>query len=116
MEVPLKAIVPEEALKLPVTVRLEEREKLLEVVTEPEMVRAFRVKVPAPEIVLEVPLKVVMHEEVVKELLTDKSPAMVVAEEVLTVPETVKLLKTISEPEMVFEVPPIVRVPLPPEI
>jgi len=110
-EAPVNVIVPAEAVKLPPTFSAELMERLTAVVIVPVIFREEKVFVPAPLMVLDVPLMMTAPAEVVKLPLTDRFPVTVIVFALLMVPETVRLSKVMSVPLMVLDVPERVVVP-----
>lgn len=109
--VPVNVAVPADAVKVPLTSREAPMEKAAAVVTVPVTDNALMEIVPAPEIVLEDPLRVIVPPVDVKLPLTDKLPVKVKLVAVLTVPEMVRLSKVKPVPVIVFVVPVMVTVP-----
>lgn len=75
-EFPLNVVVPAEAIKLPLTSRAEEIEKLEVVVILPGALSSLKLMLPSPLIVFEAPFIVTVPEVPVKLPLTDKLPVM----------------------------------------
>lgn len=109
--VPVKVAVPAEALKVPLTLRDEAIEKLAVVVVLPVSDSPLKLMVPAPEMVLDVPLIVTWPPLAVMLPLTDRLPVILKLVLLLMEPETVRLSNTIPEPVMVFVLPDKVVVP-----
>lgn len=111
VEVPVKVAAPADADKLPLTVRPDEMEKSALVVMEPVADSTAKPLVPAPDIVFEAPLMVMVPALAVKLPLTDKLPVRFKDVAVLTEPLTVRLSSDIPEPLMVLPEPVINNVP-----
>ena len=111
VEVPVKVAVPADADRVPPTVRPDAMEKLESVVMEPVRDSAAKFFVPAPEIVFEAPLIVMVPALALKLPLTDKLPERFKDVAVLTEPLTVRLSSEIPEPLMVLLEPVIDNVP-----
>jgi len=112
-EVPVKVVVPAEAVKLPLTLRAVPMERLTAVVIAPVIFKDEKVIVPAPLMVLLAPLMVMVPAVLLKVPVTDRLPVMVSELVLLSVPDTVRLSKVSPVPLMVLEVPE--RVVVPPE-
>ena len=111
VEVPVKVAVPADADRLPLTVRADATEKLASVVTEPVTDSIAKPLVPAPTMVLEAPLMVMVPALELRLPLTDKLPARLKDAAVLTEPVTVRLSNEIPDPLMVVPAPVIDDVP-----
>lgn len=110
-ETPVNVTVPADADKLPLTIKPDEIEKLTSVVTEPATDNTLKLLVPAPEMVFELPLIVILPALDVKLPLTERLPVRLKEVEELTDPLMVRLSNTIPEPLMVLLVPVINIVP-----
>ena len=111
--VPVKVTVPADAVKLPATVRLDDMEKSTAVLMDPVTDNIPKLLVPAPDMVLEAPLRTMVPAVEVKLPLTVKFPVIFTDAAVLTVPLAVKLSRAIPEPLMVVPVPiELVRFPI----
>lgn len=111
LEVPVKVTVPADAVKLPLTERLEAIVKLAVVVMMPETEREAKFIVPAPDMVFDVPIITIGPALAMKLPLTVKLPVSTIDDVVVTVPLIVKLFGTIETPLIVVPVPDIVKVP-----
>ena len=111
VEVPVKVAVPADADRLPLTVRADATEKLASVVTEPVTDSVAKPLVPAPTMVLETPLMVMVPALALRLPLTDKLLARLKDVAVLTEPVTIRLSNEIPEPLMVVPEPVINNVP-----
>lgn len=109
--VPVNVAVPAEAVKLPLTSKELFTEKEDEAVIVPDTFRANRVIPPAPVMVLEIPVKLIMPKVEVRLPVTDKLPARVRLLVVLMLPVQFRLSKIIPAPEIVLEAPLMVKVP-----
>ena len=113
---PVKVTVPADAVKLPETSNNTLTEKLAAVEMELP-VATFKVlneMVPPPVIVLLLPVNVTTPALVAKlPPVTARLPAIVKEVVLLIVPVTVRLLKIIPVPEIVFDVPDMVSIPAP---
>ena len=110
-EVPVNVAVPADALKLPLTVSTESIEKPALVVTEPAIANNLKFFAPAPDIVFEVPLMVIVPALAAKLPLTDRFPVSIRDVSVLTDPVMVRLSSEIPKPLIVLLVPVINKVP-----
>ena len=108
---PVNVAVPAVAVKLPLTSSEALIKKEDDVLMVPVAFKAYRLIVPGPVIVLEVPVKLIIPAVVIRLPVTNTLPAIVKLFVVLMVPEHVRLSKTIPVPEIVLEVPLIVKVP-----
>jgi hypothetical protein len=97
--------------KVPLTFNAELILKLTVVVTEPLMVNALNDLVPLPEMVFDVPLMVIVPLLADKEPATERFPVTVKDDEVLMLPDNVRLSNTMLLPEIDFELPLMVTVP-----
>lgn len=88
LDVPVKVAVPAVADRLPDIIRPEAIEKLTAVVTEPVMESTLKFLVPAPEMVFEMPLMVIVPVSAERLPLTDTLPLRVNDAAVLTAPLT----------------------------
>ena len=89
-DVPLNVVVPAVADNEPATDKSEAREKLFVVETEPVTLSALRAFVPAPLMVLPVPLIVMLPALAEREPLVTRFPPMPNEVAVLTEPDTVR--------------------------
>lgn len=118
LAVPFKVAVPVNvaidgvlAANVPLTLSADPIEKFTAEVTDPVTVNALNDLVPAPEMVLPVPLIVTVPVLAVKEPDTTRFPVIVIDDVVVTVPDTVRLSNAIPVPVIVFDVPLMVSVP-----
>src|SRR6185295_16136597 len=111
VEVPVKVAAPADADRLPLTVRLDEMEKVASVVMEPVTDSTAKPFVPAPEIVLAEPLMVIVPLLALRLPLTDKLPARLKDVAVPTEPLTLRLTSEMPEPLMVLPEPVMSNVP-----
>ena len=111
VDVPVKVAVPAVAEKLPPTESADAIEKLTLVVIEPTTDSAAKLMVPAPEMVFEVPLIVIVPVLAAKLPVTDRFPVRFRDRAVLAEPVTVRLSNEIPEPLIVVPAPVIDSVP-----
>ena len=111
LEEPVKVAVPVVAVKLPLTSNEFEIENEAVADKVPEAAKAKKPMVPAPVIVLELPLIVTVPALAVIEPATERFPATVKDEVVVIVPLTTRSAKIIPVPLIVFAAPDIVVVP-----
>jgi hypothetical protein len=110
-EVPVNVAVPADAAKVPLTVSPEAIVKFEVVVIEPDTESMLMLMAPAPEIVLDVPLMVIVPVLAAKLPLTERLPVSVNDDVVVTEPLTVRLSSEIPEPEIVLVAPDMINVP-----
>jgi hypothetical protein len=118
LAVPLSVELPvnvatdaDDAENVPLTFNAELMLKLTAVVTDPLMVSALNDLVPLPEMVFDVPLIVIIPLLADSDPATERFPVTSKEDEVLTLPDTVRLSNMMPVPEMVFDAPLIVIVP-----
>ena len=111
--VPVKVAVPAEAVKLPLTSNTDDIVKLEAVVTLPGILKLKKLSVPVDEIVLEAPFIVTFPADAVKLalVLIVVFPETTKSAVVLIVPETIRLLKIMPVPVIVFAAPESVIAP-----
>jgi len=108
---PVKVAAPPDAVKPPLTTKPDAIVKLTAVVTVPLTESTLKVLVPAPDMVFEVPLMVMVPPLAIKLPLTDRLPVTVIDEVDVTDPVMVKLSSEIATPAMVVFAPVIDNVP-----
>jgi len=111
VEFPVKVVVPAEAVKLPLTFNDAAIEKVEAVVTVPVIDKPEKLSVPAPLMVFDTPLIVIMPVLLLKLPLTARLPPMFNEEELEIEPDIVRLARIIPVPLIDFDVPDNVVVP-----
>jgi hypothetical protein len=111
VDVPVKVTVPADADKLPLTVMLDDMEKLALLVIDPVIYSCPNPIVPAPDMVFEVPLMVMVLVPAVKLPLTERLLLIFKEIKVVTIPLIVRFPNEMPVPLIVVPEPLITSVP-----